>query len=321
MRFAPVRPCFAAALSNSSLCSAWERATQDHPSSFPAYPDVHGSVKYFVPTLREFVSGSIMRTAAGLPKKIYSLLKIGMAEPTESFLRASRSLSNHDSRSSNHSNSMGWATGNLNVIGSYNVCLVEAPPVQVPGIEFRRNPWLARQCVFVLETPSSTTQYGSVSLGDTDIYPWKFFPFGARPGSCNRTDSKSAIDNDFSSILELLEEKSAQYQLIQSTEANAALECTSPSIRSRYSVFALPGARWPYTYAETIDGIRRTAVTYGYDQLLQQLLVAFRRFNARRSTMKEVDTVRSYEVFRIPLLAQTMPTHRMPMMPMRRRTT
>jgi hypothetical protein len=135
LRFAPVRQCFAAALSNSSLCSSWETATQDHPSSFPACPDVHGSVKFFVPTLKEFVSGSIMRTAAGLPKRIYSLLKIGMAEPTENFVRASRSLSNHHSRST-YSSSMAWATRALKIIGSYNVCLVEAPPTKVPGIEF-----------------------------------------------------------------------------------------------------------------------------------------------------------------------------------------
>jgi len=288
MRFAPVRRCFAAAMARSLLCSESSRASQDTRNSFAACPDAHGRVNYLVPFLTKSDLGSL----AGLPWMMYKRLKVGMTEPSETFLRVSQQFSKDDPKRTCSERSPGWE-------GTY-----EIPPridaLLMAGVDTfqadrQEREYSVRHCIFIFDLPPMNGHEGKDTLIKLAALPRALGTFlNIRHGNqmYNLGGTIRQDTGELQTALTILEHVSTQYQLGLSLDAPELPSDQADWIGQKQKVLSSwEKAKWPYTFSQVIDGIKQVGESYGFGQILQSLTTAFQRAKETSRLQEELDRV------------------------------
>ncbi|KIW91594.1 uncharacterized protein Z519_07561 [Cladophialophora bantiana CBS 173.52] len=271
VRFSSVRQCFAAAIARSRLSSGSRPRSQGDLYSFPACPTRHGLVRYFTPILTTpQYSGSA--SPAELLKRIYKLLKIGMAEPSESFLRVSQQSVKHETEVT-CSRRMTRSRRTRKMLGKSNAVLVKGIGAETKDGEKHDLAWY---CLFVFDTPSPSDNEITDPFEKLGVFRGTLRTFfNVRLRECNFRDTKCGGTEELRHSLEILEHVSTQYQLIQSMDTNIGPDNAPDWIQQKCKVLAYPSVKWPYTFSDTMDGIKQVSESYGFSQTLHYLIVAF----------------------------------------------
>ncbi|EXJ68816.1 uncharacterized protein A1O5_07747 [Cladophialophora psammophila CBS 110553] len=259
LRFSSVRQCFAAAIARSQLYSGSRRRPQGDVSSFPACQTEYGVVRYFTPFLTTFQRPASASPAI-LPRKMYKLLKIGMAEPAESFLRVSQQSTKHEIKAT-RSGPVTWSRETREMIREFDAVLVEGVDAETKNGEKHD---LARYCLFFFDTPPLEVCRDTLRTF-----------FNVRLEEYNFRDTKCEGTEELRHGLEILEHVSTQYQLIESMDTNGGLNSVPDWIKEKCKALAYPHVKWPYTFSKTLDGIKKLSKTYDFGQTLRCLVLAF----------------------------------------------
>ncbi|OQV09476.1 hypothetical protein CLAIMM_13594 [Cladophialophora immunda] len=283
VRFASVQQCFAGAIARSRLSSQFgPTSLQDrkgHPRDYPK------SLTWSTPILARSRSPRHV-SPAGLPRKIYKLLKIGMAEPSESFLRVSQQFTMHNIEAT-CGTQMTWASSTREIIQKYNAVLVEG--VDSETLYGKKHPrtWY---CLFVLDMPSTKGPEGTGTFGGPEVFGGTLRTFfNVRLGEYNFRDTKCEGTEELGQSLEILEHVSTQYSLIQSMDAESRIDGASDWIQEKYKVLTYPSVKWSYTFSETIAGIKQVGEDYGFSQTIHRLIVAFQTVLSHQDAESEFD--------------------------------
>ncbi|KIX06830.1 uncharacterized protein Z518_04806 [Rhinocladiella mackenziei CBS 650.93] len=274
MRFAPVRQSLAAAIIRSRLGSESYKSSPDKQDGFATCPDARGRVKYFAPALTKSEGSSVL-SSAELPWVIYNRLKIGMTEPSESFLRVSQHFGKHDTDRT-CSRRANWARRTQSILRNYAAVLVAG----VDGDDERV--YSVRHCVFVLDLPPINENERGDTSSTAAVLPqvlrtflrirWNSVP------KYNFRDVKWDRTEDLHISLQILEHVSTQYQLVHSLNPHGSPGGIPGWIKEKQAILSSSEkAKWPYAFLETIDGIKQVGESYSFGQILQYLIAAFQK--------------------------------------------
>lgn len=280
IRFAPLRMCFAAAICRCCMYSSSLQSSKGDEESFAAGPDTRGRIKYFVPHLA--TDGSLAGPGlATLPGVMYRRLKIGMTEPSETFLRVSQQFGKHDPKMV-CSKRWEWPKLSLKTLQGIDALLLYAMDARKGEL---------RYCIFTLDLPPMNISEGRDTVTDPGVFPRRLRTFLNRPlgsdGIGNQIVKKS---KDLSPALRILEHISTQYQLVHSLDRGEDFPLSENDwILEKHKILSSwAKAKWPYTLLETVDGIQRVGESYGFGRILQCLATAFQKLVKYRTEVVQL---------------------------------
>ncbi|KAH0829784.1 hypothetical protein FOPE_10126 [Fonsecaea pedrosoi] len=269
VRFASVRQCFAAAVARSRLSSHLGSRTET--ITVPGFPKGLRWTSYPALIPVTFESSSIV-SPAGPTAEMYKLLKIGRTEPSESFFRVSQQFSKHDIEATCPT-PMTWAQSTLKLLPKTDALLVKGLDSEKVDGERRPRTWY---CLFVFDTPptndheeTNPSETARVFRGTLQTF------FDVRLRRYNFKDTKCEGAQKLEKALKILEHVAMQYSLIQSMDADNGAETGPEWIREKCKVLAYPSVKWPYSFSETINGIKQVSKDYRFSQTIHDLSVAF----------------------------------------------
>ena len=276
IRFTPMKKCFAAAVSRARLCSFASRSS--HGKQY-ACKGILGE-RYFEPSLSQ--KNTTKCKAAELPWVMYKHLKVGMKEPSESFLRVSKQSGELDVNK-NGPNLVGSWTNWDSKLQDFNAVLVAG--VDTPDVENRGSGDCVSYCVFVLGRPSMITNDNeNDGIVKAKIYPEILLAFlNIRSSQLyNFPYNLWQSSNDFEKALRNLEDMSNRCQVVQSLDCVVSESQLVTLVLDKDVLGSWGRLKWQDDFQDVVNNINQHGKIYGLGQTLHYLLLAFKKVSEER---------------------------------------